>query len=569
MKSQYQLFSKIIIIILIINAAIWLMSPIPDDGDSYLYANIVKELANSNHWYALTYNHQNWLDKPHFPFWIGAICFKLLGSNMISYNISGFIFYLIGGYFCYKLAQELYNKPIALTATIIYFSITRIAISAIYIRAEIFLLAELTAVAYYSWQYEHDHNINLKHLFGLSLFSAMAIMTKGIFIVISIFGSILILSIQQKQYCKLLSIKYLLSYLMIAILCSPEIIALYLQFDAHPHQNIQILHQSYQNVSAIKWFFWDSQFGRFFNNSYITHDIPVGGGYFYFIPIFLEFFLPWSLLFLLAIILPQRYQNNLTKSPTLLTKQFIFLISSFLILFVLFSISKFQASLYIVILFSFPAIIVANSLHQYQETVLAKILQLQKILLLLILSALPIILFIITHNKAITIAVALISSLAYYLTFLLQSNLKQNFPKLMTVNVVIFMLLYNGMMIIKNTFFIQHNIGREIQQTLLLDNQYDSQQNFPIFYLNIDSGMVLNELLFHTNRSIKQLQAVDDIKNIDNLKFYLLIPTNQEQKISTLFPTTATMINRYQISRFHGFHKTEQQLISLFRIYHE
>ncbi len=551
----YEFLYKILLLILIINSAIWIMSPIPDDGDSYLYANIIKELANSNNWYALTYHGKDWLDNPHFPFWIGAICFKLFGSNMIAYNLSGFIFYLIGGYFCAKLAKELYNREVAWIATIIYFSITRIAISAIYVRAEIFLLAELTATAYFGWRYEQSEHLNIKDLLGFSFFSALAIMTKGIFIVISIFGSLFILWAIKKQYFKWLSPKYLLSYLMIAIFISPEILALYLQFDSHPEKTIEIVGNSYQNISGIKWFFWGSQFGRFFNNGYIIHDVPVGGGYFYFIPVFLEFFMPWSLVFIYAIISYRKF-----------TKEYAYLLASFLILFFLFSISKFQASLYITILFAFPAIISANFLVSAIETAkLVRLIKMHNIMLLILLVILPFAFLAISLNRAICIAIILISIAIYYIWLTVKRSNITNICKLIILITIIFTILYNSMMAIKNTFFMQHNIGREVAKSLILDTDHDQKQELPIFYYGIDSSMVVNELLFNTDRQIMPLNEIYDIRSMNMLHFYLLTNASSEQKVMETFPKVS-MIDHYEISRFHGLHRTEHQLITLFRV---
>jgi 4-amino-4-deoxy-L-arabinose transferase-like glycosyltransferase len=550
----YEFLYKILLIILIINSCLWIMSPIPDDGDSYLYANIVKELANSNNWYALTYHGKDWLDKPHLPFWIGAICFKLFGSNMIAYNLSGFIFYLIGGYFCAKLAKELYNKEVAWIATIIYFSITRIAISAIYVRAEIFLLAELTATAYFAWKYEKSEQINIKDLLGFSFFSALAIMTKGIFILISIFVSLFVLWVIKKQYFKWLSPKYLLSYLMIAFFTIPEILALYLQFDSHPEKTIEIVGNLYQNISGIKWFFWGSQFGRFFNNGYIIHDIPVGGGYFYFIPVFLEFFMPWSLVFICAIMHYRKF-----------TAEYSYLLASFLILFLLFSISKFQASLYITILFAFPAIICANFLASITESKIVKLIKLHHILLLALLGVLPFAFLAISLNRAICIAIGLIVIAIYFIWLTIRKNNIPNICKLIILCTIIFTVLYNSMMVIKNTFFMQHNIGREVAQSLILDRDHDIKQELPIFYYGIDSSMIVNELLFNTDRQIIPLTEMYDIRSMNMLHFYLLTTTSSEQKVIATFPQVS-VIARYEISRFHGLHRTEHQLVTLFRI---
>lgn len=574
---KYEFLYKIIIILLIINAAFWLLSPVPDDGDSYLYANIVKELANSNNWYALTYHGADWLDKPHLPFWVGAICFKIFGSSMISYNISGFLFYLLGGFYCFKLAQELYTEEVAWVSTIIYFSITRIAISAIFIRAEIFLLAELVAAAYFGWRYDNSNKTSIPDLLGLAFFTALAIMTKGIFIVISIFGSLFIVWMLKKQYLRALSWKYILVYLTTAVFILPEIIALYLQFDSHPEKTIEMVGQQYTNISGIKWFFWGSQFGRFFNNGYISHDIPVGGGYLYFIPVFIEFFLPWTLILICAIIHHRRYTKNLLKiklnqNHIMLNDpnagyKYVYLLSSFLILFFLFSISKFQASLYITILFSFPAIITANFLVYATEPQLVRLIKIYKWLFYAMLILIPCAVIAITTNRAICMVTILVMIGVNLIWQIIKRNDIPNLFKLLVLLVLMFLLQFNTMMTIKNTVFMQHGIGMELSETLHKDAQADPQQLLPIVYYGINDGYVANELLFNTNRTVSKIDQLYDIRSMNMLHFYLLTPDEKEvkEKLVRLFPASI-MLGRYEISRFHGLHRTEHQVVTLFRI---
>lgn len=51
------------------------------------------------------------------------------------------------------------------------------------------------------------------------------------------------------------------SGIILLIFISPELICLYIQFDSHPEKIVF----GNTHVSGIRFFFWDSQFGRFFN----------------------------------------------------------------------------------------------------------------------------------------------------------------------------------------------------------------------------------------------------------------------------------------------------------------
>ena len=46
------------------------------EPDGALYAAIAKHMALSNDWVNLVADGQDWLDKPHFPFWLAALSFK-------------------------------------------------------------------------------------------------------------------------------------------------------------------------------------------------------------------------------------------------------------------------------------------------------------------------------------------------------------------------------------------------------------------------------------------------------------------------------------------------------------
>jgi hypothetical protein len=61
----------------------------------------------------------DWLDKPHFPFWITAFSFKLFGFTTWAYKLPGILFMLMGAGYTYLFARKLYNKEVALWAVLI------------------------------------------------------------------------------------------------------------------------------------------------------------------------------------------------------------------------------------------------------------------------------------------------------------------------------------------------------------------------------------------------------------------------------------------------------------------
>lgn len=404
MRDEKTELKCLITFILAINF-VALFFPILRNDDSLLYANIAKHIALSNDWVDLVFNHQAWLDKPHFPFWLTAVSFKIFGINSFAYILPGFIFHLIGALYTYKLAKYLYNSPnVALIASIIYLSAIHLLLSnSLDLRAEAYLLGEIIPASYCWLRYSnilednatkhqmdpscsfndsHDGGdscdthgrqpvLSLRYLFSGALFTALAMMTKGVFTLITISSGVITLFIYMRRFKELFTLKWLIAVLLSFTFIAPELISLYLQFDLHPLQ--VVFNQT--RVSGLKWFFWGSQFGRFFNDGHIAVNHIEPFHYLFFVHTFLWAFLPWSFIFIYAVYnLISRYlkivdikTNNLEASIKVLRGErlaSIYLVGSFLLTFILFSITRFQLDHYTNILMPFAAILAAETLYR-------------------------------------------------------------------------------------------------------------------------------------------------------------------------------------------------------------
>ena len=237
--------------------------------DGTLYALIAKTMAQRNNFSELYVHGHDWLDKPHFPFWVTAFFFKLFGFKTWAYKLPGILFLLMGVRYTYLFAKELYNKEIALWSALILLTAQHIVLSNNDVRAEPYLTGLITAAVYHF--YRADAFNNYRQLIWGCLFTACAIMTKGLFALVPIGGCFAGQFIINKQWKGLFNIKWLIAIVLIAIFILPEIWALYLQFDLHPEKVIF----GQKNVSGVRFFFWDSQFGRFFNTGPIKgHGDP-------------------------------------------------------------------------------------------------------------------------------------------------------------------------------------------------------------------------------------------------------------------------------------------------------
>lgn len=361
-KSYFNSFQlKLLICIIILVNLSGIFYPILRNDDPPLYANIAKHIILSGNWLDLVSQQHDWLDKPHFPFWMTALSFKVFGINSFAYILPGFIFHLLGAYFTYRLAKSLYgNGDIGLIAVVIYLSALHLMMSSIDVRAEAYLLGEIMGACYFWFEYNQSDKIKLAYLLGGAIFTALAMMTKGIFVLVTITGGLIFVWAYTKSLSNLIRPKWLIALLLSFIFTLPEIYALYTQFDLHPEKLVF----GHTHVSGIKWFFWDSQFGRFFNNGPISVAKGQDFHYIFFVHTFLWAFLPWSIMFVYVCF--RVYKNLRSRDPTKQSEKLSnwYLCGSFMPTFILFSLTKFQLDHYTNIIMPFAAILCARWLYK-------------------------------------------------------------------------------------------------------------------------------------------------------------------------------------------------------------
>lgn len=350
------LIRRLVWFALLVNAAA-LLSPILNGGDSITYAALSQHIALTGDWVSLVLDGRDWLDKPHLPFWLTALSFQLLGVSAFAYMLPGFLFHLIGGYFTYRLARLFYPREAAWLALLVYASAFQLMDAAIEVKAETYLNGFITAACYYWLRY--DATARTRHMLLGALFTAGAVMTKGVFTLITIFSGLVALWLYRGEWRRLVSRRWLLAYALSLLFVAPELLALYLQFDAHPEKTVF----GQGGVSGIKFFLWDSQFGRFFNSGPIR-DTSGGGHPLYFVGVFLWAFLPWVAVYLAAL---WRGVRGFSTVSALQREGLVFLAAAFFVTFLLFSATQFQLDHYLVILFPFAAVLCGGYLHGWLQ----------------------------------------------------------------------------------------------------------------------------------------------------------------------------------------------------------
>jgi 4-amino-4-deoxy-L-arabinose transferase-like glycosyltransferase len=341
----------LVLLSLLVNA-IGLVTPIINAGDSVTYAALSQHMVRHGDWVNLVLDGQDWLDKPHFPFWVTALFFKLGGVNAISYNLPGFLFHLLGAYYTFRIARLFYGREAAWLAVLVFVSAFQVMLTSTDVRAETYLTGSIMGACYY-WL-RLDTSPRLKYLLLGALFSAAAVMTKGIFTLITISSGLVALWLYQGRWRVLWLGRWWLALALTLLFTTPELLALYLQFDAHPDKLVF----GRTGVSGIRFFVWDSQFGRFFNTGPIRNT---DGNPAFFLHVFLWAFLPWVAVAVAAVAQSWRSWRS---SDGRARGQCVVLGASFAVTFGLFSMTSFQLDYYTVIVFPFAAILCGQYLAQ-------------------------------------------------------------------------------------------------------------------------------------------------------------------------------------------------------------
>jgi 4-amino-4-deoxy-L-arabinose transferase-like glycosyltransferase len=343
--SLQRYFPWLLLIGILLNVpGLWLPIIEPDGA---LYATIAKRMALHNDWLNLYAHGADWLDKPHFPFWLAAASYKVFGINSFAYKLPAFAFWLISIYYTYLTARDLFNKSVAGVAVLLYTVALHSTLANFDVRAEPFLSACVAGAIWHMLRVYQGRD--WWHIVMAALLAGCAMMTKGIFVLITIGGGWVLFWVFTNQWKQFIDLRWWLFLLLSFVFILPELYSLYIQFDMHPEKLVF----GERNVSGLKFFFWDSQFGRFFN----TGPIKGKGDITFFIHTSLWAFLPWSLGLVGGVVYLARFDKE--KNPLRWV-----IYGSTLITFLMFSLSRFQLPHYIVMIFPYYSIITAYFFYQ-------------------------------------------------------------------------------------------------------------------------------------------------------------------------------------------------------------
>ncbi|GAB3943963.1 hypothetical protein GCM10028805_10940 [Spirosoma harenae] len=325
--------------------------------DGALYACIAKQMAQTGDFVNLYAVGTDWLDKPHFPFWVIALSYQIFGINTFAYKFPALLFFLSSGVYTYAFARLTYSKSVAQVAVLVLLTAFHGVLSNSDVRAEPYLMPLIIGPVY------HFYRVFLGgrfyHLLLGSLLTGCALMTKGCFVLIPIGAGLGLHWLLTGHWRELLNWRWYVAIALSFVFTLPEIYCLYQQFDLHPEKVVF----GKTGVSGIRFFFWDSQFGRFFN----TGPIKGEGDKFFFVHTLLWAFLPWSLPLYVSV---GQAISGLIKRKSVLPEYVT--LGSGLATFALFSLSSFQLPHYMNIVFPFFAILTAQFLANLQPVPLRR-----------------------------------------------------------------------------------------------------------------------------------------------------------------------------------------------------
>lgn len=313
------------------------------EPDGALYASIAKGMAQSGDFVNLYAVGTDWLDKPHFPFWVTAVSFRIFGVNTFAYKLPALLFFIASLVYTYQFARLMYPKLVAQVAALVLLTAFHGVLSNFDVRAEPYLMGLIMGAVYHLWRGSGVH------LFFGSLLTGCALMTKGVFVLVPIGGGLILHWLITGQWRELLKPRWYAAVVLSFLFTLPEVYCLYQQFDLHPEKVVF----GERSVSGVKFFFWDSQFGRFFN----TGPIKGAGDPLFFVHTLLWAFLPWSLPLYSGV---GRAMAGLVRRQRVLPEYVS--LGSGGATFVLFSLSGFQLPHYLNIVFPFFAILTAQFL---------------------------------------------------------------------------------------------------------------------------------------------------------------------------------------------------------------
>jgi 4-amino-4-deoxy-L-arabinose transferase-like glycosyltransferase len=304
--------------------------------DAAQYASLALEMLQTGNFLEVKLQGENYLDKPPLLFWTAALSYKIFGATDWAYKIPSLLFVALGIYSINGFCRLFYDLKVARLAMFIFAACQAILLITNDVRTDTMLCC---SVIFASWQLGLFIQKNtLKNLLLASVGISLGLLSKGpigLFAIIFAFGPHILAT---RRFSLIFKWEWILMLIIIAILLSPMCLGLYRQY----------------GTEGLKFYFWTQSFGRITgDSSWANNPDP-----FFLVHSFLWSFLPWSILFFMAIgqkmfdLWKNKFQ--LTQSKEIIT------FSGIILCFLALSRSAYQLPHYIYVILPFAAIITAE-----------------------------------------------------------------------------------------------------------------------------------------------------------------------------------------------------------------
>lgn len=316
------------------------------DNDSAHHANIALRMHLTGDYVTLIDHSGDYLDKPHFHFWLCAFSYKIFGVTSFAYKFPSFLFTIGGVYSVYRLGKTLYDHESGKLAALIIAS----AFAFILANNDVRMDALLTAcVAFASWQ--GAAFINYKRIInaiGLAAGLAAGFCTKGHIAVFVPGVGLFFYILYKKDWRIFYNWKWLVVFFCFLLFISPVVYCYYLQYNMHPEKIVR----GKNHINGVNFILFNQSVERFSG----TMGSDSKKDYLFFVHSFLWAFAPWS--FITCWALAGRIRNLFTGRSEWLTPSVI------LIMAVVVGLSGFKLPHYLNVVFPAAAVLTANWLLQ-------------------------------------------------------------------------------------------------------------------------------------------------------------------------------------------------------------
>lgn len=264
--------------------------------DAAQYASISKQMWQDKSFLQIIHRNLNYLDKPPLLFWLSGLSMGILGFNDFAFKLPSVLSSLIGVWSVFKFAQYYYRERVAYHAAVMYATSVAFFIFNNDIRTDTLIINFLIFTVYQLVVFRDTGSWRAFTLafagIGLSMLSKGPL---GIVFPAMALGMDVLL---KRQFKFIFNWRWLLGFVIIALILSPMLWGLYQQFDSRPEAWVN----GEQGVSGLKFYFWTQSFGRITGDSVWATAYSNNPGSFFLFNTFLWAFLPWTPLFLVGFI---------------------------------------------------------------------------------------------------------------------------------------------------------------------------------------------------------------------------------------------------------------------------